>query len=551
MPTVDAYRRAPMVNPAFVPLSDTSVQVEGTLSAIIRQVLDMADVGAMTPLDAVLASKLGGYTDLPPTPNVEAAATELRENPRGFVLLARAVLLTAASTQDKEAMVRLLTAMRTFLEALPSLPEDVLLPLGADALRLTEELYRRTGQPFLLTILERLRAQLPDVSGVMHSFPFTKAFQPQESSGGEHAEYHRRMERLATGNLLADALSMAAHLALYSGSGRDGAAPKAGLTALARYHGMPTGAFAADPYLAGRDPARAVDLPALCAQVEALCDILHANGDLDVAERLELLLQNALPDMLAGGGLRLLEPINRLPEDDSCIPAKPEPGDTSALLRALHALRRTVWMAREADELALLMPLSSGCITRFQGVPVRLTAQATGTFQKQVFITLEAKQPVAFTLLLRVPSYVTQATVSVCGGKKQTAAPGSLFPVQRTFRSGDTIELTLVSAPRLEAGYRGSVSVLCGDTLLALPLPDSDVTWQYALVENTLLTPSEENGQLQVYATATDAPGWKAKSGFITPPPQGLAVGTEYELTLLPFAGTAGRIGAFPRAGRR
>ena len=48
----------------------------------------------------------------------------------------------------------------------------------------------------------------------------------------------------------------------------DAAAGKAGLTALSRYHGMPSGAFSADPFLAGRDPARAVELPAACAQAE-------------------------------------------------------------------------------------------------------------------------------------------------------------------------------------------------------------------------------------------------------------------------------------------
>ncbi|MEA5015834.1 MAG: glycoside hydrolase family 127 protein [Candidatus Limiplasma sp.] len=547
MPTVEAYRRAPLVNPAFVPLADATVQVGDLLGALTQRVLALADISAMTPLDAVLASKLGGYTDLPPVPGLEPAAASLRSNPGGFILLARAVLLTASATQDKAAMLALLTAMRAFLEALPSLPEEALLPLGADALRVTQELYRRTGQPFLLTILERLRSQLPDVSGLMHSFPFLKPFRP-EAAAGENAAYHRRMKALATGNLTADALAITALLALYSGSSRDGAAAKTGMASLARYHGAPTGAFAADPYLAGRDPARAVDLPGLCAQVEALADVLACGGDLSWADRLEMLLVNALPDLITDLGVRTLQPANRLTVDDSCQAGAPEPQDTAFLLRALYALRRSVWMAREADEIALLLPMTGGCLTRVGGAPLRLTATATGILEKSVAISVEAKQPVAFQLLVRIPSHAAQAWVSVNGGKPQAAQPGSLFPLRRTFRTGDVVTLRLVNAPRLETGYRGSVSVFCGPTLMALSLPDEEAAWQYALTADTPLAPSEEEGSLCVFAHACDAPGWQAKEGFIPPPPQNISDGPRYELTLLPFAGTTGRIAAFPRA---
>lgn len=551
MPAVDAYRRAPLVDPAFVPLSDAAVQLGGLHGTLTRQVLDMADIAAMSPLDAVMASKLGGYADLPPLPDLEAALSQLQANPGGFIRLGRAALITASATQNKDAMVQLLSAMHAFLDALPTLPEDAVFALGADALRLTSDLYRRTGQAFLLTLLERLRAQLPDVSGLMHSFPFLKPFQPETRAAGESAEYHQRMERMATGNLTADALAITAYLALYSGSSRDGAAGKAGLTALARYHGMPTGAFSADPYLAGRDPSRAADIPAICAQIEVLCDLLAASGDLSYADRLESLMVNCLPDMIAAAGVRGLQPINRLADDDSCAVQKPQTLETSALLRALYALRRTAWMAQEEDAVAMLLPLSGGCLTRVRGIPVRLSATASGAFDQTITLAVEARQPVDFTLQLRIPSYVSVASVSVNGGREQGAQPGMLFTVQRTFRTGDTITLRLESQPRLEMGARGSVSCMCGPTLLALPLPNSTAAWRFALVPGTALTPSQEGDELRVTAIACEAPSWEEKSGFVAPPPQGVPAGPEYALTLLPFAKTAGRIAAFPQAVKR
>lgn len=550
MPTVDAYRRAPLLNSAFVPLVDAAVQTDGLLENLIRRVLEMAQIPTMSPLDAVLASKLGGYDDLPPMPNVEAAAAELQDNPKGFILLARAALMTASATRNKNGMLRILSAMRTFLQALPALSEDVLMPIGADAFRLAEELYRRTGQPFLLTLLERLRAQLPDVSGLMHSFPFPNPYVPAEHYEANGAEYHQRMQRLATGSLAADSLALTSLISLYSGSGRDHSAPAAGMTAFRRYHGMPTGAFSADPYLAGRDPARAVDLPAVCAQIEALADVLATGGNLVAAELMEMMLENALPDLIAEGGIRTIQPVSRLAEDESVTLVQPEPAETTALLRALYALRRSIWMAKETDELALLFPVSGGCLTRFNGVPVRLVARSTGTFARTMTISVEVKQPVSFTLHLRVPSYVSEAVVSF-RGKEKKAVAGSLFAIKETFHTGDTIVLHMVTVPRLEAGYRGSVSVLCGPTLMTLPIPEAGAGYQYALVDGTPLTPEEdEAGRLCVYANATDAPEWVARDGFITPVPRDVQEGAQYKLKLMPFSGTTGRVAQFPRAAR-
>ena len=47
-------------------------------------------------------------------------------------------------------------------------------------------------------------------------------------------------------------------------------------------------------------------------------------------------------------------------------------------------------------------------------------------------------------------------------------------------------------------------------------------------------------------AAACEAPMWREKAGFILPPPQGVPAGPAYELTLIPFAGTGGRIASFP-----
>ena len=90
-----------------------------------------------------------------------------------------------------------------------------------------------------------------------------------------------------------------------------------------------------------------------------------------------------------------------------------------------------------------------------------------------------------------------------------------------------------------------------GPLLMALPLPDGDAAWQYALEADTVPEAAWVDGLPQVRVAACLAPDWGMKGGVIQPPPQGFAMGEAYELTLLPYAETAGRIAAFPQAGKR
>ncbi len=552
MPTYDAFCRAPLVDPACVALPDSAVHLEGPLERLIQSALNTVDLAAISPLDAVIASKLGEYADLPPMPNLTAARAHLPDRPRAFLDAVYAGLLIASAQKDKNGMLAVLAAMRDFAEALPAVRESPLTSAGADALRLAGELYRRTGQKFLLALIERLRAQLPDVAGMFHSFPFLKAFTPEpvtEEAADEASQYFRRMRLLGTGSVTADALAMTAQLALYSGSARDASASKAGVAALQRYHGMPHGAFSADPYLAGRDPAAATDLAAICAQLEAMHDLLSASGDASFAERMERITENALSNALREDGLCDRQAVNRLAEDETCTVAPATPAQTTMLLRALYAVRRSVWMVKGEGELAMLLPYESVCLTRMNGTPVRAAARKMGA--NEMTITVETKQPTEFTLTLHVPGYAQGAEVSVNGGKAQPAECGKLFALRRRFATGDTVTLRLDCRPFLETGFRGSASVYCGAYLMALPLPDAGAAWQYAVDEEKEPSVTWENGRPQVGVDACVASQWKTRGRIILPPPQGCDLGEAYELTLLPYADTLGRIAAFPRASRR
>ena len=124
MPTAIAYRRAPLVDPALVPLSDAAVHADGLQKQLTDLALGLVDLNRMSPLDAALATKLGGYTETPPFPDVEAAAGLLPNEPERFAALLRAASMLAAMERDKQAMLRVLGGMRAFLDALGELNEE-------------------------------------------------------------------------------------------------------------------------------------------------------------------------------------------------------------------------------------------------------------------------------------------------------------------------------------------------------------------------------------------------------------------------------------------
>ena len=549
MPTYHQFTRPPLVDPVYVALPDGAVHLEGSFRALCDRVLALTNPDTVLPLDAVLASKLGEYTDLPPCPAIAEYAAALPERLPEFASALRAAVMTATANKNKEAMLSCLKAMKTLGDRLGEIDEYALLPVAADLMRDAQELYRRTGQAFLLEIMERIRSQVPDVSGLFHSFPFLKAFVPEAVPDGaldDTSKYFRRMKMLGTGKLIADALALTASFAMFSGSARDAGASGAGLTSLERFHGMPTGMFTADPYLAGREPSAVTDVASLCAMLEALHDLLCAGGELAVADRMERIVDNALAGIFCKDKVYLKQAVNREANEPTCEPSQPSRAEICALLRAAVAVRRSIWMAQGENELSMLLPYDSVCLTRMNGVPVRVTAKTNA--DGNLRFSLEAKQPVQFTLRLRVPAYADSARVSIGGNKPYMADSGAMVTISRVFQTGDQIALDLTCKPYMKSGHRGSVSVFYRSLLMALPLPEPDAAWQYALDERAKPAVVWTEGKPSLKIDACVAPSWNVKDGRIPSPPQGLRMGDPYELTLLPYRDTVGRVAVFPQA---
>jgi DUF1680 family protein len=136
------------------------------------------------------------------------------------------------------------------------------------------------------------------------------------------------------------------------------------------------------------------------------------------------------------------------------------------------------------------------------GAAIRLAQQADYPWDGRVKITVHEAPPTELALMLRIPGWVKQASLTVNGKAAEAAVrPGTYARLDRAWSAGDVIELDLPMGVRLiEAhpaveGLRGKVAVMRGPVVYCAEFPlgeDGKRTWQEGvfLPENARLTPT-------------------------------------------------------------
>lgn len=104
------------------------------------------------------------------------------------------------------------------------------------------------------------------------------------------------------------------------------------------------------------------------------------------------------------------------------------------------------------------------------GRKVHLVQETDFPASGKVRIKVTPESAEQFTLRLRIPGWSRETQVSVNGQKVEKVTPGAYLPLERTWKSGDVIEVSLDMRPRFWVGEReaqGKVSVYTGPILLA------------------------------------------------------------------------------------
>jgi len=449
-------------------------------------------------------------------------------------------------------------------------------------------LYNRTGDPKLIELAKLLHQQGYDWQAEFADFKYTQRITPEfiklnEGQGlGDTA--------LAThGVNNAMALKASPVWALVSGKDEDRQALLHQLAELDRYHGLPNGIFSADEHLAGLNPSQGTELCTVVEMMFSLEVALAVMGTPMLGDRLERLAYNCLPgtftdDMWA-------HQYNQQPNQVQCS-LNQKPWTTDGPESNLYGLEpnfgccaanfhqgwpkltSNLWMTSSDDGIAAIVYAPSEVHTTIRNTSVRIMEETDYPFRDKIRIAVHPDKQLAFPLQLRIPAWAKGASIRVNGQTQPAPQPGSFARIDRSWKPGDTVELTLPLEPSTSKGFNNSIAFERGPLVFSYPigedwlkLRDRGMTadwqvypttqWNYAVHPDSIkaIEAPVAEGPFSLKGTpvkleikARKLPAWVAEDGVANPVPQSPVASDQAEetVTLVPYAAAKLRITAFP-----
>lgn len=455
-------------------------------------------------------------------------------------------------------------------------------------------LYNRNGDSSLIDLAKLLHTQGFDWQADFANFRFTEAVTPatikldQNNGLGESALASHGVNN-------GQALKAAPVWSMVTGQDADRQGLQQMLAKLDQYHGLPNGMFSCDEHFAGRNPSQGSELCTVVETMFSLEQSLAILGDATFGDRLEMIAFNALPgtftdDMWAHQYNQ--EPnqvevsLHRKPwttdgPESNLYGLEPNFGCCAANFhQGWPKFAASLWMATHDGGLVAAAYSPCEVDTVVAGTRVQVFETTDYPFRGIVRLTLRPVAAVRFPLRLRIPAWANGAVIQVNGTSVDAKIEGGWATLERSWNAGDTVDLTLPMQPRVQTGYRESVSVERGPLVFSYPIGESWVKlrtrgmtadwqvfpttgWNYALalkedpghgllVEEHPLggTPFSLVGTpVKLQVAARRVASWRAEDGVANTLPQSPTPSDEAEetITLVPYGAAKLRITAFPR----
>jgi hypothetical protein len=135
-----------------------------------------------------------------------------------------------------------------------------------------------------------------------------------------------------------------------------------------------------------------------------------------------------------------------------------------------------LWLRTENNGLAAALYGPSAVSARVgeDDTPVTVTQETRYPFEEGVRLEVALERPAEFELKVRIPSWCTRPTLVVNGDPVEgDLVPGTFFALEREFRDGDVVELSLPMEVRAVEWPNGGVSFERGPLVFSLPVPEA------------------------------------------------------------------------------
>ncbi len=334
-------------------------------------------------------------------------------------------------------------------------------------------LYRRTGNPDTLAVAESIFKNSFDWPTYFLDFPYPTAVLKKGIKYGHPS------------HVVNIAMAIKHPGVWYQQSHQDQHknAVYEGLKSLDEHHGQAAGRFSGDEHLAGRSPTQGTELCGVVEFMFSLENLVEILGDPILADRLEVLAYNANPgtctpdywahqyDQQSNQVLCTIDEREWSTNSDASNIYGLEPNYgccTANMHQGWPKFVSHLWMATHDQGLAAVCYGPSEVKAKVAGgAEVKITEKTDYPFDGVIRFTIDVPQPVRFPLYLRIPGWASGAALSV-SGKSTPVDAGNFATVERTWETGDTIELHLPMNIRTETRYNKAVSVLRGPIYYSL-----------------------------------------------------------------------------------
>lgn len=539
----------------------------------------------------------------------------------------RMVMLKAlVQYQEAAADPRVIPLMdRYFRLQLATLPGRPLRDWGKfrwqDNLQSVLWLYNRTGDAYLLDLARLLHQQGHDWIAQYANFQFTQPITAEFiklNEGGGLKDLALSTHGVNNGQ----AIKTGPVWSVVSGSPSDRDAVLQMLAELDRWHGLPNGMFSCDEHLAGRDPSHGSELCTVVESMFSLEQALAITGRAELGDRLEKLAFNALPGTFTND--MWAHQYNQEPNQVECsLHHKPWVSDgpesnlyglepnfgccTANFHQGWPKFTASLFLLSGVSDsdAGLVAAAYAPCELRttLRGTSLHILEETEYPFRNTIHLSVTPASPLRFPLQLRIPTWATGARLAVNGQLQPAPNPGMFASIDRTWRAGDRVELTLPMQPRVSRWFNSSLAIERGPLVFSYSIGEDWVKlrnrgltadwqvfptteWNYALdiddsnpaaslvvrehesslscchpeqvrhsgrAEGPALASSpfsRHEPPVTITAKARKLPAWRAEDGAADPLPQSPIAATQPQETieLIPYAAAKLRITAFPQA---
>ncbi len=375
------------------------------------------------------------------------------------------------ATGDARVLTFLTNYFHYQLRQLPSQPLQVWAQdRGADNLEVVLWLFNQTADSSLLNLADLLRSQTLDFTGILYNNLFF--------SGDPLWAHNVNTNQYLKGPAVAYQKSASA-------LDRDGV--EAGLNNLQRDAGQVTGLSSGTEFLAGTSSTEGVETCSIAERMQSDETAEMILGDPRLGDALEKAAFNALPGAFdkafknhqyysAPNQVRSIQGANGFTQDyDNAFMPGPFSGFPCCRFNGPMAwpyFTKSLWGATPDGGLAALAYAPNHVTVLLGGQMVTVQEQTNYPFEESIRFTVVCDKPVRFPLQFRIPLWADGATLTVNGRREVGVGPGTFYGVNRTWRNGDSVVLTVPMSIRTSTWINNSVAVERGPLVFSLKMDE-------------------------------------------------------------------------------